>query len=67
MLQLAFGFGLDVDSTQKLLKIACQSQLYPKLKRDAAVIYCLSHRLGSIETQTMLHELGLRLLGDSEP
>ena len=33
VIQLAFGFKLDLDDTQKLLQIAQKSPLYPKIKR----------------------------------
>jgi hypothetical protein len=64
VIQLAFGFRLDLEGTQKLLQEAEKSLLYPRIKRDAAIIYCIDHKCGVIETQTMLHELGLNLLGD---
>lgn len=63
VVQLAFGFGLDMDETQKLLTIARHSLLYPKIKRDAVIIFCINHKTGIIETQTMMEELGLELLG----
>jgi len=63
VIQLAFGFGLDVDGTQKLLKIARKNFLYPRIKRDAAVLYCISHHIGVVEAQNMLQDLGLTLLG----
>lgn len=63
VIQLAFGFGLDVDGTQNLLKIAQKSVLYPKIKRDAAILYCISHNIGIVETQSMLNDMGLTLLG----
>jgi hypothetical protein len=63
VIQLSFGFGLDVEGTQKMLKVAQKSTLYPKIKRDAAIIYCISHKAGLIKTQTMLHDLRLTLLG----
>lgn len=63
VLQLAFGFGADVDTTQELLKHARMSALYPRVKRDTAVIYCLHHRFTLVETQQVLHEMELPLLG----
>lgn len=63
-IQLAFGFGLDLNGTQKLLQVAEKSPLYPRIKRDAALIYCIDRRYGMTETQAMLYELGLRILGD---
>ncbi len=63
VIQLAFGFGLDVDNTQKLLKIAEKNQLYPRIKRDAAILFCINHHIGIVETQSMLYDLGESLLG----
>jgi transcriptional regulator with XRE-family HTH domain len=63
VLQLAFGFEADIDMAQDLLKHAGMSTLYPRMPRDAAVIYCLHHHFSIMETQQVLHELGLPLLG----
>lgn len=63
VLQLAFGFELDVDEAQKLLKIADKSALYPKIKRDAVILYCLSQEMDIFETQDALQTLGLTILG----
>ena len=65
VIQLAFGFGLDVDGTQKLLKMAQKNPLYPRIKRDAAILYCINYHIGILEAQSMLHDLGLTLLGGS--
>ena len=62
-IQLAFGLGLDVDAAQRLLQAAQFSPLYPKLKRDAAILYCLEHKLDVLELQSLLQALGLTLLG----
>ena len=62
-LQLAFGFGLDVEETQKLLRAAGKSELYPRLKRDAVLIWCLQEHKTVMETQELLSGYGLTLLG----
>lgn len=64
VIQLAFGLGLDVEQTQKLLKVAQKSMLYPKIKRDAAITYCIMHQAQVAETQKLLASLNLELLGD---
>lgn len=64
VLQLAFGLGLDLESTQKLLLVARKNALYPKLKRDAAVMLCLEKGRDILETQALLQSLGLSLLGE---
>ena len=63
VIQLAIGLTLDVDGTQKLLQIAQKSPLYPKIKRDAAILYCINSQKDILETQSVLHNLGLTLLG----
>lgn len=63
VLQLAFGFEAEVDEAQELLKIARKSPLYPRVKRDTAIIYCLHNHILITEAQIILQDLGLPLLG----
>ncbi len=63
VLQLAFGFEADPDAAQELLRHGRMSPLYPRVKRDAAVIYCLHNRFTILETQSVLHEMELPLIG----
>lgn len=63
VIQLAFGLEADVALTQTLLKYAARNPLYPKVKRDAAILYCLHNRRSLLETQTILHNLNLPLIG----
>lgn len=63
VLQLAFGFGLDVDGTQELLKIARQAPLYPKIPRDIVILRCLYEKRSVIDAQQALDSMGLILLG----
>ena len=63
VLQLAFGFGLDVEETQRLLREAGKSELYPRLKRDAVVLHCIAKQKNLFETQDILSAFNLTLLG----
>ena len=63
VLQLAFGFSLSVPETQDLLRIARKSPLYPRVKRDAAIIYCLYHDIPFLDAQIILYDLNLPVLG----
>ncbi len=45
LLCLCIGLGASLEETQELLKLCGLAQLYPKLRRDAIVIYGLTHRL----------------------
>ena len=64
VLQLAFGFGLDPEEAQKLLRAAGKSPLYPRLKRDAVVFYALQHRLSLDDVQELLQGCELTPLGE---
>ena len=64
VIQLAFGFGLNLKETQDLLKIAGQSPLVPQIKRDAAILYCVLHQLSLDEVQTLLENFQMRALGN---
>ncbi|MAT44292.1 MAG: hypothetical protein CL609_18325 [Anaerolineaceae bacterium] len=63
VIQLAFGFNLDLEETQKLLQIAQKNPLYPKIKRDAAIIYYINKHKDIFEMQYILQSLKLTLLG----
>lgn len=64
LLQLAFGFPLKLDEVQHMLMLANKRQLHPRIRRDDAVIYGLAHELTLWNTQDLLFELKLPLLGD---
>lgn len=66
VLQLAFGFGAGIDEVRELLKRAGKNALYPKVKRDAALIYCFREHFSILEAQRVLHEMRLPLLGMGE-
>ncbi len=62
LIQLAFGFGLNVDDTQELLKAAQMSPLYPRIVRDAAILRCLHDQKNFGDVQDLLERMGLSLL-----
>jgi hypothetical protein len=64
VIQLAFGLGLDPNGTQKLLQVARKNALYPRIKRDAAILYCIENKKDVYDTQYVLQSLGLTLLGE---
>jgi len=63
-LKLALGLGLNVDETQRLLLISKNSQLYPRVARDAAILYSLHNGIDYRETQVKLHDLEMTILGE---
>lgn len=65
VIQLAFGFEADVEIAQEMLKVAGKSPLYPRIKRDVVIIYCLYNRVSFEKTQMCLSELDLPILGSA--
>ena len=62
LLRLALGIGMTLDEAQRLLKIAQRGELYPKNRRDSAIIFCLQHRFSVIDTEIMLERIDEELL-----
>lgn len=61
LLCLCFGLSATLDETQELLKQCGFAQLYPRHKRDAVIIYGLSHSMD-------LHQVNDALFSkDEEP
>jgi len=63
-LSLAFGFGLNNEETDRLLKIAGVGALYPKNKRDAVIIHSLETGKSITQTNEILSFLELGILSD---
>jgi hypothetical protein len=59
LLQLAFGFPLNVAETQQLLLSGRHRSLYARDKRDSVLLFCLSKGLGILETEDVLARLQL--------
>ena len=66
VLQLAFGMNADLAEAQEMLKIAGRSPLYPRIKRDTVIIYCLHNHISLVDTQIILQDLGLPTLGGTK-
>ena len=63
VLQLAFGFEMDADEAQELLKIARYAPMHPRVKRDAVIAYCLNNHVSITQMQDYLYENGMPILG----
>lgn len=63
VLQLAFAIRADVEQAQEMLKVAQKSILYPRIKRDTVIIYCLHNKISLGDTEIILYDLGLPPLG----
>ena len=58
LLRLALLMKLREDEAQRLLKVAGRPPLYARSRRDAAVLYGLTHNLTMEATQELLAQLG---------
>lgn len=62
LLALCFGFSLDLEETQNLLKSTSYPILYAKNKRDSAIIFALERKYTLIELNELLFEMELKLI-----
>lgn len=62
IVRIALVLKLSLDETQRLLKLANRGILYPKVKRDAVIIYALKNGYGLFETDELLTSLMLESL-----
>ena len=60
---VAARIGAVNDETQRLLRAAGKSPLYPRLKRDAVILYGIGKKLPILTVQESLTKYGLTLLG----
>lgn len=58
LLQLAFGFPLTVEETNKLFRAGGISSLYVRCKRDTICMYCLQQRMTIDECNALLYKVG---------
>ena len=65
VLQLSIGLRLNMDETQTLLRAAGHSALYPRIRRDAVILYGIRKKMDVLEIQEYLQSFGLTLLGNA--
>lgn len=62
LLRTALALSLTLEETQRLLALGDCGALYPRLRRDGAVIYAISHGLSLAEAEELLTSLPERSL-----
>ncbi len=62
VLMLAFGMGLSLGETRKLLKVASLSDLYVRSPRDSIIMFCLNKGESLITTNEYLNDFALEIL-----
>lgn len=56
LIQLAFGFPLNLEETQKLLRFGGHNELYVKKKREAFVMYALEKGFDINQVNDLLYQ-----------
>ena len=56
LIQLAFGFPLNLEETQRLLRFGGHSELYVKKKREAFLMYALEKGYNVNQVNELLYE-----------
>lgn len=62
VIQLALALELDLHNTNILLTLSDNKSLYPKLKRDALIIFCINNNYSVIKTNELLYEYHFSIL-----
>lgn len=66
LLRTALFLKLSLKETQRLLTVGGCGVLYPKIRRDAAVIFALNQKMSLLETEDLLVSLPERSLYNKE-
>mgnify|MGYP000860865425 FL=1 len=58
VLCIARVLGADLQQTRKLLKLAHKGDLYPRIRRDAAIIFGIQHNYSLMRLEKLLLDIG---------
>lgn len=64
---LALGMRCTLRETQRLLRLSGVSELWPKVRRDAIIIWCIDHGFDRSATDDELWSLGEQTLFHTGP
>lgn len=62
LLRTALSLGLSLKETQRLLAVGGCGALYPRVRRDAAVIFALNQKMSLLQAEELLSSLPERSL-----
>lgn len=57
LINFSFLLKLNLSETQRLLKIAGRQPLYPRCRKDAAVIYAITHKMSYEDYEIFINAL----------
>lgn len=62
LIRISIVLRLELEETQRLLRIAKKGELYPRIQRDAAIIFCIQHGLTLSDANELLEDLNEAIL-----
>jgi len=62
VIKLSFALGLTLSETGRLLKLAGYSDLYPRIEREAIIIFCIENQKGLYHANDLLHSMNMEEL-----
>jgi len=57
VIKLSFALGLTLPETNRLLELAGYSNLYPRIEREAIIIFCIENQKGLHYANDLLHSM----------
>ena len=58
IIQMCFGFALDAEESRRFMRVARVGELYPRIRRDSIILFCLENRIDILECDKKLEEAG---------
>lgn len=58
VLRMALAMRLNINDTQRLLTLAGKGILYPKIRRDAGILFCFRKKMSLDEANSFLEDIG---------
>lgn len=62
LIRIFIAMRLDIDTCQEALRMYEWAALYPKIKRDSILIYCLAHNFSLQQSEELLEKNGEKAL-----
>lgn len=62
VIKICIGLGTSLEEANRLLQMAGYSHLYPKIKRDSIIMFCILNNFNIIESNLLLDEKGVAVL-----
>ena len=58
VIRIGLALELNLDEIQRLLTLAGKSVLYPRIRRDAGILFCIRKKMTLDETNSFLGDIG---------